>query len=416
MSLPRATRLTAALLSGTLLLPVSPARGDHTLRHQRDVVRSQITQTETEMGEASRQLRRSTARLETAARALAAARRELNALRVELDAAIQDRRRATQRLSAARADLSRIQTRLAGSQRLTQEKGEDVAASVVSVYKEGDPQLLAFASMLEAQDPSDLLRRDVANEAIVSGQEQAFDALRAAEIMLEVEETQARDAAERVAAASRAAAAAVASQRHLTASARAATRTTALLVDRRRKARREAAQIKARDLEVLRRLEAKEERIRAAIRRAAIKAAARKPNHATSSPANGYLVRPVEGMVTSPFGYRIHPIYKYWSLHDGIDFGAPCGQPLIAAADGVVTSSYNSSVYGRRLFIRAGIAGGRSLTLIYNHAAGYRVQTGDAVRRGDVIGAVGDTGWSTGCHLHFTVLADGSARDPELWF
>lgn len=415
MPLPRTIRLTAALLSSVLLLTLSPAHAEDTLRHKRDAVRDRIAQAESEMGEASRRLRRATAQLDAATRELATAQRELSTVRGELNAAIQDERRAKQQLSEARTELASVRARLATSQLMTTEKSEEVAASVVSTYKDGDPQLLAIASLLAANDPSDLVRRELASDAIVTKQEHSFDALRAAEVMLEVEEGQALDAAARVAAASRAASAAVALQRRLTIKARAAKRTTVSLVDRRRGARRQAATVRARDLAVLRRLEAKERAIRVEIRRAALRAD-RRGLHGSSSPEMGYLVRPVQGVVTSPFGYRVHPIYQYWGLHDGIDYGAPCGQPLIAAADGVVTSAYNSSVFGRRLFIRAGIAGGRSLTLIYNHAAGYRVGPGDRVRRGDVIGAVGDTGWSTGCHLHFTVLADGRAKDPEAWF
>ena len=121
---------------------------------------------------------------------------------------------------------------------------------------------------------------------------------------------------------------------------------------------------------------------------------------------------PVEGPVTSPYGYRTHPIYGYYSLHNGIDFGAGCGQPLIAASSGTVVSRYYDEVYGNRLFLNIGQVNGANITVVYNHATDYRVGDGARVSRGDVVGYVGQTGWSTGCHLHFTVLRNGTPVDP----
>ena len=59
---------------------------------------------------------------------------------------------------------------------------------------------------------------------------------------------------------------------------------------------------------------------------------------------------------------------------------------------------------------------GKSLAAVYNHASGYRVGVGQRVARGQVVGDAGNTGWSTGCHLHFTVLVNGNAVDPMRWF
>ena len=120
--------------------------------------------------------------------------------------------------------------------------------------------------------------------------------------------------------------------------------------------------------------------------------------------------------MTSPFGWRIHPIYGYRSLHDGIDVGAACGTPIRAVADGTVLEEYFQTAWGNRIIIDHGFRRGVGLATISNHLSGYAVGTGARVRRGDVIGYVGTTGWSTGCHLHFTVLQNGTAVDPQLWF
>jgi murein DD-endopeptidase MepM/ murein hydrolase activator NlpD len=132
--------------------------------------------------------------------------------------------------------------------------------------------------------------------------------------------------------------------------------------------------------------------------------------------SSGFLNYPVEGPVTSPFGWRIHPIYGYRSLHDGTDFGAACGTPIRAAAPGRVLEEYFQTAWGNRIIIDHGVHDGVGLATISNHLSAYAVGVGDEVSRGQVVGYVGTTGWSTGCHLHFTVLANGSPVDPMTWF
>ena len=74
---------------------------------------------------------------------------------------------------------------------------------------------------------------------------------------------------------------------------------------------------------------------------------------------------------------------------------------------------YYSSSYGNRLYLGVGMVNGKFITVVYNHLSGYRVGTGQNVARGEVIGYAGTTGWSTACHLHFTVLANGQAVNPN---
>ena len=124
---------------------------------------------------------------------------------------------------------------------------------------------------------------------------------------------------------------------------------------------------------------------------------------------SGVLLNPVGGPITSPFGRRFHPIFHEWRLHAGVDLRASCGTPIRAAADGVVRSvSYDSSG-GHRLVIAH--AGG--LATHYLHALRrYQVRKGQRVKRGQVVGLVGSTGWSTGCHLHLGVTVNGRHVDP----
>jgi murein DD-endopeptidase MepM/ murein hydrolase activator NlpD len=124
---------------------------------------------------------------------------------------------------------------------------------------------------------------------------------------------------------------------------------------------------------------------------------------------------PINTYITSPYGMRFHPILHIWKLHDGTDFGAGCGTPIHAAASGVVTDKYYNGGYGNRLFVSHGVIDGSSITTVYNHLSKYNVHNGQRVRKGQVIGYVGTTGYSTGCHLHFMVYQNGNVVNPMKW-
>jgi hypothetical protein len=113
-------------------------------------------------------------------------------------------------------------------------------------------------------------------------------------------------------------------------------------------------------------------------------------------------MRPVAGPQTSPFGVR------WGRMHEGIDIGGPIGTPICAAASGVVVSAGWNAGYGRIVVIRH--AGG--LSTAYAHMPAITVGRGRAVAQGDVVGRRGDTGHSTGPHLHFETRLHGRAVDP----
>lgn len=149
-------------------------------------------------------------------------------------------------------------------------------------------------------------------------------------------------------------------------------------------------------------------------------AAATKPKKSSSSSSsinNAVFIRPVQGRLTSKYGMRLHPVLGYRKLHDGTDFGAACGTPIRAAADGVVRERYFNRGYGHRLMIDHGQVRGSSVTTGYNHATHYIVGVGTRVKQGQVIGYVGSTGYSTGCHLHLMVWQNGRVVNPMAgWF
>jgi murein DD-endopeptidase MepM/ murein hydrolase activator NlpD len=126
-------------------------------------------------------------------------------------------------------------------------------------------------------------------------------------------------------------------------------------------------------------------------------------------------IHPVPGIVSSGFGMRLHPLLRIWKLHDGTDFAAACGTAIRAPYAGVVTRAFFNSAYGNRLFLSHGSVDGVRVETAFNHAARYLVQPGQRVSRGQVIGEVGSTGLSTGCHLHLMVWLDGRLSDPMSW-
>ena len=122
-------------------------------------------------------------------------------------------------------------------------------------------------------------------------------------------------------------------------------------------------------------------------------------------PATSYLV-------TSEYGYRIHPLQGVQKFHSGVDIGAGAGTPIYAAAAGTVaTATYNDS-YGNYVLINHG---GGNATL-YAHMSSMAVSSGAYVTQGQVIGYVGSTGWSTGPHLHYEVRLNGSTFNPLSYY
>jgi murein DD-endopeptidase MepM/ murein hydrolase activator NlpD len=124
--------------------------------------------------------------------------------------------------------------------------------------------------------------------------------------------------------------------------------------------------------------------------------------------APGILGWPINGRVSSPFGYRIHPILGVRRLHTGIDINGSTGTPISAAAAGTVILSQTYGGYGRAVVIDHG--GGMST--LYAHQSSIAVSVGEVVTRGEVIGYVGCTGSCTGPHLHFEVRLSGVPVDP----
>ena len=127
---------------------------------------------------------------------------------------------------------------------------------------------------------------------------------------------------------------------------------------------------------------------------------------------SGGFIRPVGGPVTSPFGWRVHPIFKRKIYHSGVDLGMPMNAPVKAANSGKVIFVGWYGGYGKVVIIDHGRINGVPTTTLYAHLNSYRVSVGSTVVKGHVIANVGTTGYSTGPHLHFEVRQNGNPTNP----
>jgi murein DD-endopeptidase MepM/ murein hydrolase activator NlpD len=412
----------AAVVLGGLVVPLAHADDGDKLKDKQKDVQAQIEQAQEDAEEASKAVNKAKAALADAEANLVTAQANLqsaqdHAADVQAQLQVAEAQDAAMQaaLQVAQANLAQAKADVVAGQAALDAQQLSVKDTVVALYQQGSPELMAWSGYLDAQTPADLIRKMEYADTLVEDQNTLFDQLHAAELELQakkdavkVAEQQAADQADQAAQqlvtvqdlkdkADRAANDALLAQDAVTAT-----------VAAREKAQRKAERARRHDLQELAKLKKQEAKIKQQILAAAA------ADHSTGyvGNADGLLLPPVDGPVTSPFGYRIHPIYGYWGLHDGTDFGVSCGEGMRAVADGKVISRYYSSVYGNRLYLDVGKVNGHNITAVYNHATSYRVSVGDTVKRGEIVGYVGSTGWSTGCHLHFTVLQDGTAVDP----
>lgn len=118
----------------------------------------------------------------------------------------------------------------------------------------------------------------------------------------------------------------------------------------------------------------------------------------------------VDRPITSPFGYRVHPIFHRRIFHEGLDFRAELGEEVHCVLDGVIKFSGKRGGFGNAVYIYHPVANSTSM---YAHMSSLKVKEGQVVKQGDVVGLAGSTGYSTGVHLHFGIKSpDGKWQDP----
>ncbi len=401
--------LLVVLLAGYgLVAPLANADDEDDLKRKQKQVQGQIDQAQDDLHEASRAVSRAAGRLDSARTELRSARAQLTRVRGQLTDARIEAKQLRRQLTAAQNRLARAAAQLRVARRNVAVQRLEAHDSVLDIATGGDPKLAVLSSYVSSGSVEEILINQTAGDLVVLEENQLLEGLEEAEAALEEHKDEV--AAARNAVADKEAAA----QRNLTRTRSLVTqaRRTKVRVDslvvRAERARRAAVRARDDDRAALERLKDRE----AAIKREILRLANQNPGRDYRGDTGGLLHVPTNGPVTSPYGYRTHPIYGYYSLHDGTDFGASCGSALWAGERGTVINTYWDEVYGNRLYLSIGRVNGANITLVYNHMSGYAASEGQTVGRGDVVGYVGSTGWSTGCHLHFTVLRNGEPVDP----
>ncbi len=411
--------LSAALTT----LPTLPTGAADELKDRKHDVERRIDDAEGDLHHSSKELEASVRRLIRARSSLRYAREDLAQARGELAAAEALDRQMQEALERAIAVLTQARAELdAGHAEVAASRGE-LRSLAVQLQAAGGAELMSLSAVFTAQEPAQLSEQLSSQRSVVDKEAATAARLDASQVLLEVQEERLDQAKQEVALRRKEAAKNLRAKAVLEDQAQQARDKVRGLVAQRESAKSQAAAAKAEDLRRVRQFRTERQHIevllqrRAARERARAAAAARAAGRSAPVVArsHGWLSRPVEAYISSPYGMRLHPIYHQWRLHDGTDFGVGCGTPIRAAAAGRVVGRYYNSAYGNRVIIDHGWVKGAGLATSYNHLSAYSTYVGEQVSRGEVIGYVGSTGYSTGCHLHFMVFRNGATVDPMNW-
>lgn len=271
--------------------------------------------------------------------------------------------------------------------------------------------------LLEARSPADFAERLVTWQTVVSSQRSVLSNLETIQASYGVQEEDLEAVRDALARADERAQRELRAVTKLEAQARAAEQTVGRLVAAREAALAAARAAQAADDAAHARRQTVSSQLQAELAaRARQEAGLGGTRDGATVPARaGTLAWPVQGRMSSPFGMRVHPITGVYKLHTGTDISASCGTPIRSARDGVVVAAGWNSAYGWRTVVSHGNVGGVLLTTTYNHQDRLGVEVGTRVGTGQVIGSVGSTGYSTGCHLHFELFVNADVVDPVPW-
>ena len=375
-----------------------------------------LKQVRSELAESSEQMVRAAADLRLADRALPGARATAEQTRKLLAAA--ERRQAETALRRGRAQVRYM---------LSTREAEETAAEVTeqqarigrlarAVYQ-GGGSLGNVSMLLDARSPADFAERLVALQTVVSSQRSVLEDLETVQQSFGERTDDLELVRDELAAADEQAQKDLRAVAALAEQARAAEARVAGLVERRKAALAAAAAAQAQDDAAHAHQVGESTQLQAelaAIARRDLGPAAGRDG-ATVPARPGTLAWPVRGPITSPFGMRVHPVTGVYKLHTGADIGAACGTPIRVALEGLVVQAGWNSAYGWRTVVTHGVVDGVLLTTTYNHQTALGVAVGDRVTAGQVIGTVGSTGYSTGCHMHFELYVNSALVDPVPW-
>ncbi len=399
-----AVGLPAALATLIVLLTGAPAAADP---HGDQVrVDRQLVRTRAALESASVRVVAAAAALDDANRRLPPAQRELAEAEGVLAGAHARADTAARTVHAAQVNLAAADRALTLASRRVDQTRTAIGAYATRAYETGD--VAGVSALLSVTSPADFVAGLSYLEHVAQAQQQALQANTLARAEQKNRQNtlagrrrdavaaakEAADAVDRAAAAQ-----ATAAARHQAVAGLVAQRTAALGV---------AQADRAATLKQYQELQAESARIAAEIRGLAksggpvLRRGARLP-------------MPVVGWKSSDFGMRYDPFYRVWQLHAGVDFAAPQGTPIWAAAAGRVVRAGWDGGYGNYTCLYHGTYQGKAFATCYAHQSAILVRVGQQVRAGQVIGRVGTTGASTGDHLHFEVRLDGTPVNPVSW-
>ncbi|HET7172764.1 MAG TPA: M23 family metallopeptidase [Nocardioidaceae bacterium] len=419
--------IAAALVASPLVRPSTAASDHHShLTHRRHQIAVRINQGHRDLDGISRRLLLANRRLHAGQARLRSARSRLQGVRAavaaataydaqmqqRLDEAVQRLRNAQLAQRVGRANLARAHTAL--------------VTYAVSSYQVGGPGMTSLSLAFGSDSPQQVVDGLQAVDSVLDKQEATLQQLAAYQVLLRLTEQRIEQAAHRVQSARLAAARSLRTKRELEARAAAAATGVAQQVRSLRADRHGYVVAKRQQLARMAAMRKEQRKVAAALRRiaerrareraAARRAAARRVILSHTDRGGGYLSYPSTiHTITSGYGMRLDPVIHVYQLHDGTDFGLPCGTPVYAAAPGRVSQEYYSGGYGNRVFIDHGVVHGVSLWTSYNHLSRFVAHVGEQVARGQLIAYSGTTGWSTGCHLHFSVYVNGATVNPLGW-
>ncbi|HSA52026.1 MAG TPA: peptidoglycan DD-metalloendopeptidase family protein [Yinghuangia sp.] len=368
----------------------------HDVRAQLDGAVARLAAAETAYAEAN-------AHMPAAQTALAEARRNLDAARVRdgdlrrrLEIAVEEEATAQRQLRDVEASMWSLRDSIGQVARRAYQQGSLAGLSVV----------------VRSETPAQMMSRIEAFRALMRADEAALARLKEVHRETDGRQKALARARDQVRVEREAAAAHVAELTRLEAEAATAAAAVEKLVEQRRAAMATAQEEKAADQQRYESLVSEQHRLTELVNRLNAPSARGVPREREQGGALSY---PVDADITSGFGSRFHPILEYVKLHTGTDFAAPAGTPVRAAREGTVIAADHNAAYGNRVVISHGKVNGVALTTTYNHLSRIDVAAGRRLTRGETVGLVGNTGYSTGPHLHFEVLVDGRFTDPMTW-
>jgi murein DD-endopeptidase MepM/ murein hydrolase activator NlpD len=405
----------AAVVAVTLAMFFVPqAHADDDPKAKKRQVDSQVQQLGSDLEDQDAAVQAATAALADAEAKLAPAQAHLATAQTALAAAQDAEHQAGVDLAASQHWADQALIEYLGAQGQIKAHQEALGEIARQAYMGGDFQRLSM--VMDAQSPEDFTSALAYVGTVNRSESHMLDNLDDLQRNAKAKQAEFTAAHDEIAEQQKIAAKAVDAATEAQAAASAAAAQVQALIDQRDQALAQAEALK-KDIESrLAEMKAESDRLAVIIqkRAEAARRAAEKAGHKIVD-GTGQLLRPVIGPITSPYGMRYHPILHRYKLHTGVDFGVPVGTAVHAARAGTVLESYYNTAYGNRVVVDHGYVNGVYLVTTYNHLSRSTVHEGEKLAAGEVLGYSGNTGWSTGPHLHFETMENGHFVDPMRW-